>query len=270
MGRAQRDWANALSAWAIPDEILEQAPESPWGFPVALFTPDEHILHHADNPSSRAALASLPPAGSVLDVGSGPGAPSLPLAARAGSITAVDQSRDMLDSFASAAERLGVRHEEVQGTWPDVASDVGPHDVVVCHHVFYNVADLGPFVIELTRHARRRVVVEITATHPAANLKKLWRHFHNLERPTGPGYADAVAVLEEIGIAPSVERWTRPNRRASAPRAEVVAFARRRLCLPAERDREIDAVLDDQMAWAPTELVTLSWPGEHTSKETES
>ena len=30
-------WADALAAWAIPDEILAEAPESPWGFPSPVF-----------------------------------------------------------------------------------------------------------------------------------------------------------------------------------------------------------------------------------------
>ncbi len=268
MGRAQRDWANALSAWAIPDEILEQAPESPWGFPVALFTPDEHVLHHADTPSSRAALASLPPAGSVLDVGSGPGASSLPLAARAGSITAVDQSRDMLDSFASAAERLGVRHEEVQGTWPDVANRVGPHDVVVCHHVFYNAPDLGSFATRLTDNAKERVVVELTADHPLKRLNELWMHFHELSRPDEPTAENAVEVLKGVGLDVRREDWTPESATGFASREDLVAFVRRRLCLPKERDPEIEAALvdrivehEDGIGFPPMPLVTLWWEG---------
>ena len=45
----------------------------------------------------------------------------------------------MLVGFAAAFERAGVTHREVLGRWPDVAADVAAADVVVCHHVVYNV-----------------------------------------------------------------------------------------------------------------------------------
>ena len=44
--------------------------------------------------------------------------------------------------------------------WPDVASQAPPADVVVSSHVLYNVPDIGPFLVALHEHARRRVVVE--------------------------------------------------------------------------------------------------------------
>ena len=33
MTAAARRWADQLAAWAIPDEILATAPESPWSLP---------------------------------------------------------------------------------------------------------------------------------------------------------------------------------------------------------------------------------------------
>ena len=84
--------------------------------------------------------------------------------------------------------------------------------MVTCHHVLYNVADLGPFVAELTSHARRLVVVELTARHPLSGLNPLWERFHGLVRPTVPTAYDALAVLEELGLAPGHEIWSRPGR----------------------------------------------------------
>ena len=269
MGEAQRRWAEALAAWAIPKEILERAPESPWGFPRALFAPHRHELLEP-TPSHRRALELLPAGGSVLDVGAGGGASSLPVAERAGHITAVDQSPEMLEQFVALADELGVAHREIEGSWPDVASRAGSHDVVVCHHVFYNVAELAPFVAALDDAAHRGVVVELTAVHPAVTLNELWRHFHGIDRPTGPRYEDALAVLDEIRIKATVERWERPSHRSRAPRSELVAFTRRRLCLPAERDAEIDALLDRESTWSPSEVVTLWWASGSSPRGDES
>src|SRR4051812_28598057 len=91
-------WAEALAAWAIPEDILAAAPESPWGFPVALFHPAED--GPADTPSRQAALDALDAlggsGGSVLDVGCGAGAASLALVPPARRVIGVDSSPDML------------------------------------------------------------------------------------------------------------------------------------------------------------------------------
>ncbi len=253
-------WAAELAAWAIPDEILAAAPESPWGFPPALFQapPADAAV---DTPSRRRALEALPAGGVVLDVGAGAGAASLPLCPPARRLVAVDESDAMLASLAVRADELGVEHQEVQGRWPDVAPGVPPADVVVCHHVFYNVPDLAPFARALTDHGRRRVVVELTATHPLTAQRSLWRHFHGIDRPAGPTADDALAVLEEAGLEVVAERFHVPPR-PRPDRSEWVAFVRRRLCLPAERDAELDALLPaDDALLPPREAVALWWEG---------
>ena len=159
----------------------------------------------AARPSQRRAREALPDGGSVLDVGAGGGAASLPLCPPASPSPAVDQSAGMLAAFAGLAEKQGVAHREVEGLWPAVAGDVGPADVVVCHHVLYNVGDLVPFVLALTDHARRRVVVEITADHPQSASTTLWLHFHGNVRPTRPTAADAAAVLRDLGFDVGME-----------------------------------------------------------------
>jgi hypothetical protein len=264
MPQSARRWREDLESWAIPPEILEAAPETPWGCPTGLFARSAEEAVDARGkprtPSQRRALEALPNGGSLIDVGAGGGAASLPLCPPAASVTAVDQSAGMLAAFAELAEKHGIAHREVEGLWPAVAGEVEPADVVVCHHVLYNVGDLVPFVLALTDHARRRVVVEITAEHPQSTLNGLWQHFHGVARPTRPTARDAAMVLEDLGFDVAVEenesdpRWGHHDH----DRADMIAFARRRLCLPPERDPEIDAVLPPP---APRRTVTLWWPG---------
>ena len=156
-------WRQELAGWEIPAALVANAPEPPWGFPVGLFHAEPDPV---DTFSRDRALDVLPPNGSVLDVGCGGGAASLALVPRAATVTGVDSGPGMLADFAASADARGVAHHEVAGTWPDIAGEVDAADVVVCHHVFYNVASLPPFVTALTSHARRRVVVELTAEHP--------------------------------------------------------------------------------------------------------
>jgi hypothetical protein len=182
----------------------------------------------------------------------------------------VDESADMVAAFLAAAEAAGVPASGVEGRWPEVAGRVAPADVVVCHHVLYNVADLAPFADALTGHARRRVVAELTERHPLVGLAPLWRRFHGLERPSGPGADDAVAALEALGLRVARQDWESQDRFGFDDFDELVAFTRRRLCLPAERDPEVAAALLEEgtrqvdgvwVSGQPRRVATLSWPG---------
>lgn len=247
-------WRAELAAWRIPDEIVAAAPESPYGFPVAMFQPDAEV---EDTPSRQRALTALPDGGTVLDVGCGAGRAGLALVPPAGRLVGVDSSQDMLTAFRAAAAARGVSYEAVSGSWPEVADEVQPADVVVAHHVAYNVPDLAGFALALTDKARHRVVLELTDVHPWVPTNPLWWQFHRLGRPTGPTADLAAAVLREAGLDVAVDRWQRRPHRGD--RATTVAFVRRRLCLPPERDPEVDAALPEGYEFSQREVATLWW-----------
>jgi trans-aconitate methyltransferase len=252
-------WKDALASWAIPDTILAQAREDPWALPVTLFEnkqPD-HI-----SPSHRRALESLTPGATVLDVGAGRCAMSLPLRPPAQRIVAVDSARAMLENSPADITILG--------RWPDVASQAGRAAVVVCGHVLYNAADLMPFVTGLNDAAERRVVVEITRSHPRnrALERALWRHFWNLERPEVPTWEDAVAVMREAGIEPEVDLWESQQRGGFESLDELVSWMRQTVCLTPARDHEVRAIVLEhaterdglwRLSPEPRTLATLWW-----------
>lgn len=262
-GPAARRWAEALAAWAIPDDILAGAPASPWEFSPSLFArvAEKALGGERCGPSEARALEALPPGGSVLDVGVGGGAASLPLVPPAALLVGVDQSGPLLAAFGAAAEKVGVAHREVEGSWPAVAAAVEPADVVVCHHVLYNIADLVPFVVALTMHARRRVVVEMSAEHPWAGSNPLWKAIHGIDRPTTPTAADALGVLTELGLDVGHEEILRQPRGPLLDRHEEVAHARRRLCVGPERDADIAALLPPDSQTAPRRIAVFWWDG---------
>jgi SAM-dependent methyltransferase len=257
---AQR-WRAALLAWAIPAEIEAAAERSPWGHPADRFAMRADTVLAAPSGASfeRAleALASSP--GSVLDVGAGVGAGGLPLLPYATSLTAVDPSAEMLAMLADRAARVSATPTRtVCGRWPEAAVEVGPHDVVVCHHVFYDVADLAPFVAALTRSARRRVVVELPPVHPMSWMAPLWLHFHGIVRPTTPTADDAVAVVRSSGVDEVVvDRWERPDPGHSVD----IALITRRLCLPESAEPQVAAARAELPAPSGA-TVTLSWTGQ--------
>lgn len=257
---AQR-WAEQLEGWGLPQEILDQAPESPWFHDPRRFAVDDTV--DRDSLSARWAREVLPPTGgTVLDVGCGGGRSSMPLVPPATELIGVDSSGAMLDLFVEAAAGLGVARRTVHGGWPDVAPHTPDADVVVCHHVAYNVGDIVPFVIELTRHARLAVVVELPTTHPTSPWAPAWEHFWGLGRPAGPSADDFVAVLREIGLDPEVEISRRESLSAAASDpGMIVAATRRRLCLSSDRDDEIAAWLDEHPSLSVGTVATVRWPG---------
>ena len=264
---AAEQWTADLATWTIPEPILAAAPASPWGYPVAAFARRADAASATPTPSNRRALEGLPEGGTVLDVGCGAGAASLPLAARAGRLVGVDPSEAMLQAFRERAQAGGMAVEALAGTWPATAGEAPAADVVVCHHVFYNVPDLAAFARALHNHARHRVVVELTAEHPLRSLHDLWLHFHGLLRPTRPTADDAVAVLRELGIQPVREDWQAPAFTAFDRREDLIAWTRTRLCLPPARDAEIAEALapglevgaDGGIALPPRPMATLWW-----------
>lgn len=263
-------WRGDLAAWAIPPEILAQAPEPPWQLPREMFARRADAnLAAAPGVSQRLVAGVLPQEGWLLDVGAGAGAASLPLAGQLGRLLAVDERQDMLDDLVARADRLGLQTAIFHGRWPDIAGDVPAAHVAVCSHVLYNVADLGGFVGALDSHARRRVVVEMTARHPVSGLNPLWRRFHGLDRPERPTWVDAVRALRHLGLEPQIERWRRqPDETPPLDLAGLVALTRRRLCLPASRDGEVLEALVERgldpaqpATWslADPEVVTIWW-----------
>lgn len=270
---AAEQWTDALAAWAIPPRILRAAPESPWGYPVALFARRADATSVELTVSHRRALEALPEGGTVLDAGCGAGAASLPLARRAGRLVGVDPSPEMLAAFRVRGEAAGVAVTTLAGAWPAAAARAPIADVVVCHHVAYNVPDLSAFARGLTAHARVRVVMELTAEHPLTPLNDLWRRFHGLARPARPTADDAVAVLREAGLAPQRELWVASAFNPYTRHDELIAWTRRRLCLPAARDPEIAAALAQRIVHGPEgtvtlpppQVVTLWWDGEAVS-----
>jgi SAM-dependent methyltransferase len=251
-------WRADLASWAIPEEILAQAPEEPWIHPVSMFTVDDEI---PDSHSHGIAREAVPEGGSVLDVGSGGGRASMALVPPASMLVAVDHQQGMLDAFTDAALRRGVRSQVHLGDWPAVSDDVPECDVVVCHHVAYNVADLGPFLVALDRHARHRVVLEVPEHHPLSNMNPLWKQFWDLDRPTRPTAEDVATIARALGFDAHLDLWQDETwgRRVTLPDDERVRFARIRLCLTEDRDAEVAAALIAQSDARPRDVATIWW-----------
>ena len=264
-------WRDELAGWAIPEEITSAVPQSPWVLPRQVFARRADRLAAApEGPSFLRAWGALDPPGSVLDVGAGAGAACIPLLPRTTALTAVDTDPEMLELLAQRAGALTGKVALVAGSWPEVAPEAAPADVVTCYNVVYNAPDILPFLAALTASARRLVVVELTAEHPLVSMNRLWLQFHGLRRPSGPTADDLLQILAAMGISASHKRWQRPGAADYSSFAELAAVTTRRLCLPPERAEEVAAALLDggadpdqpvDLGTSHRDIVTIWWAG---------
>jgi SAM-dependent methyltransferase len=256
---AAQEWAAGLAQWALPAEILDAAPLTPFVFTPEMFAAPEPGTFEPSQSTLRAAEA-LPPGGSVLDVGCGGGAAAFALLPAAGELFGTDRQHDMTELFMATAAQRGVKASVYPGLWPDIADDVPVADVVVSNNVLYNVPKIVDFALAMDRHARHRVVIEITRNHPQTVRKPLWKHFWNLDRPDVPTSDIAAAALREGGLAVHVEQTVGTARNATRAAPVDAAFWCRMLCLPPERESEVAEQLVG--IGFPTERATIWWDTE--------
>jgi hypothetical protein len=174
-------------------------------------------------------------------------------------VIGIDSSSDALDAFVERAGRVGTEATPIIGAWPLMESDAPIADVVVCHHVVFNVRDLAAFTIALDRHARRRVVLELTAEHPMSWMRPYWKALHGIELPDRPTADDVIDVLNALGFEVGQERWRRRYQMIGETGSEQVARIARRLCLPASRHDELGRILALTPPPEARDVVTLWW-----------
>jgi len=89
------------------------------------------------------------------------------------------------------------------------------------------------------------VVVEMTEHHPVEPMNPLWMRFHGLQRPDGPTWEDAVAADLSLGHDVPRRAVGRSALHTYESFDEMVAYHRRRLCLPSSADPEVAVALKE-------------------------
>ena len=269
-GPAAGHWRRELNAWVIPQSLLDAAPQSPYGWPASLWRRRAAAALASDRQTPTldviARLAGSD--GSVLDIGAGTGRASLPLAQAGHPVTALEPSQTMLEGLADTG--LGLPVTVIEGRWPDSKEMVETHEVVMCAHVVFDVAEVAPFLSAMNERAAAGVVIEMTNRHPWVHLGPYYRALHSLDRPLGPGWEDLVEVVREaVGVEPTVEHWNRPTDLWFESVDEILELYGRRLLIGPERQDELRALLEPDLISGPDgyqvgtegrDLVTLWWP----------
>jgi SAM-dependent methyltransferase len=138
----------------------------------------------------------------VLDVGAGTGRHTLRLARFVRSVRAVEPSAAMREILLRDIAASGLTNIDVlPHAWP--AAGVEPADVVICAHVLYRVADIGPFVRALDEAARQACFILLrTDGNPLTD--GYWQQVYGLERCPEAGLPDAYNVCLQLGLRPHV------------------------------------------------------------------
>jgi hypothetical protein len=228
-GDAATHWAEQLAAWAIPEAIRAAAPRDPYHFDVARFVRAAERPRPAgpdDSPSLRRSHAAVPPGGSVLDVGCGAGAASLPLIPPAATLIGVDAAAGHARRLRrAAAARGGDRHDRHRPLAGRRRRGPGRRRRRVPPRALQRRRP-GPV---RDRADRPRPPPGGRRAQPAPSARvaaPYWRALHDLDRPAGPTSDDAVAVLRAAGIRAEVEHWDAPNRHQDEDPAERLAALR--------------------------------------------
>lgn len=197
--------------------------------------------------------SDITPESTVLDVGAGTGRHTLQLAPRVSQVTAVDPSEAMLSLLRQDAEARGLQNVRVvQSDW--MTADVEPHEIVICSHVLYPIADVVPFIEKLEAYATARVYVALRVDPLPTDLG-LWSEFYGEPLQLQPVYADLVNVMMEAGIVPDAQITEHRFTWTFAGLDEAVAATRNTLCL-----REDDEAASARLRTLLEERL-VEWPG---------
>ena len=200
----------------------------------------------------------MPQGGSVLDIGCGGGVGAFAITPPAAHAIGVDHQQEMLDLFSQNARERGATSETFLGMWPNLADVTPIADVVTVHHVAFNVGDIVPFLKACDSHARKRVVLEVPIVHPMSNMNEGWKHFWNVTRPTVPAAKDLIDVLREMGIQANIEYFSGEILLDKAVE-DATKYLRIRLCLPPDRQGEVDAFFAENPQPRSRELAVIWW-----------
>jgi SAM-dependent methyltransferase len=202
-----------------------------------------------DDPFLARVLPRVTAQTNILDVGAGTGRHTIALAPHVARVTAVEPSAAMLGFLREDASAQGLANvQTVPAEW--MAATVAPHDVVLCSHVLYPIAEIEPFVRKLALHAGQRVFI-YTRVDPLPTDFGLWAEFHGEALQGQPSHMDVLNALAQMDIYPDVDIVQHRFTWTFASLDEAVEHVRNSLALNDDDEAStarLRALLDDRLA----------------------
>ncbi len=208
---------------------------------------------------------------SWLDIGAGGGRYALPLALAVREVIAVDPSPGMLGVLrAGMAEHAISNIRVVEGRWPAAAADSTVQaDVSFIAHVGYDVEEIGLFLDQMERSARRLCVAKQFWRRPTWALDRLWPAVHGVERAPLPAMREMVTLLMARGRPVGIQLVEQPPASFESP-DQVIELARLQTWVRpgSEKDHLLDRTIRARLIerdgrysfdWSPSHLALVTW-----------
>ena len=152
----------------------------------------------------------LNPKYTVLDIGAGTGRLAIPAAKQVKTVTAIDQSRDMLAYLQENMEREGVENITcINKRWEDIelGVDIEPHDVVLAAHSL-GMLDIQEALAKMDAAAKRYVYLSTAAGRWLD--EGFWKAIYGEKQLAwwlGTDYIHLCNILHDLEIYANVEIW---------------------------------------------------------------
>jgi SAM-dependent methyltransferase len=189
---------------------------------------------------------ALPADARVLEIGSGTGAFTLPLARAAREVLAIEPSqvmREHLDVNLQAAglSNVNLLSGRIEESLPDIRSR-GPFQLIFASFSLYNITDIDLVIsnlLPLTRH----LMILLGTGAPSIWSQDLYRQFSGEERVIPPQLDLLYPVLLEMGLYADVRILNGSQNYLYANEQALVDWWMERLKLPPSRRRELQDAL---------------------------
>ena len=189
---------------------------------------------------------ALPADARVLEIGSGTGAFTLPLARAAGEVLAIEPSRQMREHLdinlqAAGLSNVNLLPKRIEESLPDV-QDQGPFQLIFASFSFYNIPDIDLVIgnlLPLTRH----LMILLGTGAPSIWSQDLYRQFSGEERVIPPQLDLLYPVLLEMGLYADVRILNASQNYLYANEQALIDWWMERLKLPSSRRRELQDAL---------------------------
>ncbi len=160
-----------------------------------------------DYPALLLEKIRIDPGWSALDIGCGTGAISIPVAKKAGRVTAMDISSEMLRILCEDARREGLSNIScVRCSWDDMimGKDFEPHDVVIASRSIGGTPDMWKTLEKVDSSALRYVYITAWGGGERGHNKGI-NTVLGRPRADTPDYVYLFNILHKMGIRANIE-----------------------------------------------------------------
>ena len=190
----------------------EEDPSSLWDKRAKEF--NKSMMQNRERAEKQIANIELKPEYTVLDVGAGTGRLAIPIAKRVKTVTAIDQSKEMLACLQENMEKAGITNIVcINKRWEDieVGEDIEPHDVVMaCHSL--GMLDIQEAVAKMDAASRKYVYILTSAGRRMGDGEEeegLWKAIYgergHRTRAWGSDYMFFCNLLHDMKIYANVD-----------------------------------------------------------------